>query len=307
MKKVPTHPPFHAIDEEEEGTVQLQISQVASALAHAQQPFLIVYAGGAAGRMVRVGNELTIGRSRRAVLQLNGEGVSRIHARLYRSGDETYIEDMGSTNGTLVNGDKVIGAQALVDGDQIQVGVNLLLKFSLQDEAQAQFQEELYEAALRDPLTKIYNRRVLVERLEEDLSHAKRHVAALTLLLFDLDHFKVVNDTYGHLAGDQVLVDFTEMVLATVRREDMFARYGGEEFAMACRSTDLAAAAGLAERIRVEVAARRFEFDGQHIPVSVSIGVAQATAEDSVESLIERADKHLYQAKRNGRNQVVAI
>jgi len=302
------HPPLYDEDGyEDEGTVTLHLSDLANArAARVQRPFLIVFAGGTAGRMLQVGNQLTIGRGQDQMLRLQGEGVSRRHARLFRDGDDhVWIEDLGSTNGTLVNGTKLTAPRALQDGDQIQVGVNMLLKFSLQDEAQARFQQELYEAALRDPLTNAYNRRVFVERLEQDLSHAERHGEQLSLLLFDLDHFKSVNDTYGHLAGDKVLVEFSELVLEGVRREDLFARYGGEEFAMACRSTTLVAAAGLAERIRDGVASRRFEFDGQLIPVSVSIGVATVRAEDTVESLIDRADKALYRAKRDGRNRVV--
>ena len=246
-----------------------------------------------------------IGRLENNDIVLDDPTVTREHAIISYSQGEFWIEDLGSTNGTLVNGTKLTAPRALQDGDQIQVGVNMLLKFSLQDEAQARFQQELYEAALRDPLTNAYNRRVFVERLEQDLSHAERHGEQLSLLLFDLDHFKSVNDTYGHLAGDKVLVEFSELVLEGVRREDLFARYGGEEFAMACRSTTLVAAAGLAERIRDGVASRRFEFDGQLIPVSVSIGVATVRAEDTVESLIDRADKALYRAKRDGRNRVV--
>ncbi len=293
---------------EDEGTVQLDLRKVGpigrpSANA---QPYLIVYAGNAVGRTLRVGEELTIGRSPRADLQLHGEGVSRLHARLRKIDGTVHVEDLGSTNGTMVNGERVAGLRALVDGDQIQVGVNLLLKFSLQDEAQARFQQELYEAALRDPLTKVHNRRAFDDRLEGDLSHAKRHGTPLSLLLFDLDFFKSVNDTYGHVAGDYVLATFAELVHSMVRREDLFARYGGEEFAMICRSTPVIAAASLAERVRAETAALRFVHDGQVIPVSVSVGVAMSRGDDTIEQLIERADRALYRAKEEGRNRVVA-
>lgn len=292
---------------EDEGTVQLDLRKVGPIGRPGEnaQPYLIVYAGAAVGRTLRVGEELTIGRSPRAELQLHGEGVSRLHARLRKIDGVVHLEDLGSTNGTLVNGERVTAPRALVDGDQIQVGVNLLLKFSLQNEAQARFQEELYEAALRDPLTKVHNRRAFDDRFETDLSHARRHGEALTLLLFDLDFFKSVNDTYGHIAGDYVLATFAELVQSMVRREDLFARYGGEEFAMICRSTPIVAAASLAERIRAQTAATRFVYDGQTIPVSVSVGVAMARGDDTIEALIERADKALYRAKQEGRNRVV--
>ncbi|MBX3272527.1 MAG: GGDEF domain-containing protein [Sandaracinaceae bacterium] len=295
-------------DWEDEGTVQLDLRTVAAAVGAAKanaQPYLIVYAGDAVGRTMRVGEELTIGRSPSADLQLHGDGVSRMHARLRKVEGRVHVEDLGSTNGTLVNGLRVTEPRALSDGDQIQVGVNLLLKFSLQDEAQARFQEELYEAALRDPLTKLYNRRALDDRLDADLSHARRHGTPLSVLLLDLDYFKVVNDTYGHLGGDYVLATFAELAQAMVRREDLFARYGGEEFAILCRSTSLAHAASLGERIRAATAAARFVHDGRVIPVSVSVGVAAARADDTVEALVERADRALYRAKQEGRNRVV--
>ena len=129
-------------DWEDEGTVQLDLRTVAAAVGAAKanaQPYLIVYAGDAVGRTMRVGEELTIGRSPSADLQLHGDGVSRMHARLRKVDGRVHVEDLGSRNGTLVNGLRVTEPRALSDGDQIQVGVNLLLKFSLQDEAQARF------------------------------------------------------------------------------------------------------------------------------------------------------------------------
>lgn len=296
-------------DDDEEGTVQIDLDTVRAATAgkpESAQPFLIVYAGAAVGRTVQVGDELSIGRGPRAHLRLQGQGVSRLHSRLFREGDTVFIEDLGSTNGTHVNGEQLTGPHALRDGDQIRVGANLLLKFSLQDEAQARFQRELYEAALRDPLTKVYNRRAFDDRLEGDLSHARRHGTPLSLLLFDLDYFKSVNDTYGHVCGDYVLAEFAELVQAMVRREDIFARYGGEEFVMVCRSTPVVAAASLAERVRAQVAEHRFSYEGKRVPVTVSVGVAASTEDDSTEALLERADKMLYKAKQDGRNRVVA-
>jgi diguanylate cyclase (GGDEF)-like protein len=123
--------------------------------------------------------------------------------------------------------------------------------------------------------------------------------------MFDLDRFKQVNDGFGHLAGDHVLREVARLIGETVRREDLFARYGGEEFAMCCRSTGVVQAAELGERIRARIAARPFAYDGRPVPVTVSVGVAQARAEDTVEALIDRADRMLYRAKREGRDRVV--
>src|SRR5690606_1374819 len=145
-------------------------------------------------------SEVLVGRSSQAGMRLTGQGVSRLHARFFRDGDATFVEDLGSTNGTLVNGVRLTGPTALRDGDKIQIGASLLIKFSRQDALGRSFQEQLCEAALRDPRTKVFNRRAFNERLETELSHLTRHGTELALRLFDLDHFKRINDTFGHLA-----------------------------------------------------------------------------------------------------------
>jgi two-component system cell cycle response regulator len=295
------------IDDDDEGTAVLSLAQMGVSRASSKAtPFLILLAGDEAGRMVRLQEEITIGRSPKATMRLTGDGVSRLHARLYRNGDITFIEDLGSTNGTLVNGNRLSSPAVLSDGDKIQIGPSFLLKFSLQDDVEQSFQQQLYEAALRDPLTKVYNRRALTDRLETELSHLTRHGGELTVMLFDLDRFKTINDTYGHLAGDHVLRVFSGIVLAMTRREDFFARYGGEEFVMLCRSTSLEHASLLGERIRATVERERFMFEDKHIPVTVSIGISSAWARCTTSEVIAVADAALYAAKNVGRNAVVS-
>ena len=292
-------------EDDDEGTAILSMKGIPlPAVDREPQPFLVFLGGGRAGRMVRVEAELTLGRSPRASVQVDGEGVSRKHARIFRQGGETFVEDLGSTNGTRVNGEPVVGAARLQDGDKIQLGATTLLKFSLQDELDQQFQKELFEAALRDPLTKAYNRRALLDRLGSDLAHARRHADPYVLILLDLDHFKRINDDYGHLAGDFVLRRFAEIVTQLTRREDFFARYGGEEFALACRSTSLEQGLQLAERVRARVEAEAFVFQEQRMPVTLSAGVALHWAEAEIEALIGAADVALYAAKERGRNRV---
>ncbi len=291
---------------EDEGTAVLSLSGLGLPARSTATPFLILLAGDDAGKMVRVETEVLIGRSPKAALRLTGEGVSRMHARFFREGDRTYVEDLGSTNGTLVNGVKLTAPVALKDGDKIQVGASFLIKFSLQDALEQSFQQQLYEAALRDPLTKVFNRRAFGDRLETELSHLTRHQAELAVMLFDLDHFKRVNDTYGHLAGDQVLRVFAHLVSSMTRREDFFARYGGEEFVMLCRSTPLDHARALGERIRASVEREQFVHADQRIPVTVSIGVTNAWPRCTSAEVVAVADAALYAAKSAGRNQVVA-
>ena len=188
-----------------------------------------------AGRVVALRSEqLTIGRSPRADLHLAEEGVSRKHARICWINDAYVLEDLGSQNGTFVWG-KPVTAARLRQGDLLRVGPVATLRFCWMDEHQKTLIEELYESSVRDPLTGAFNRRHFAERLESELAYANRHTAELSLLLLDIDYFKKINDTYGHLEGDRVLRELTHACHHGLRTEDMFARYGGEEFAVLLR------------------------------------------------------------------------
>jgi diguanylate cyclase (GGDEF)-like protein len=293
-------------DDDETGTAVVTLASLGLPDRRTVTPFLILLAGDEAGKMIRVEEEVSIGRSPKASLRLTGDGVSRLHARFFRTGGVTYVEDLGSTNGTFVNGTRVRSAVALSDGDKIQIGASFLLKFSMQDTLEQRFQQQLYEAALRDPLTKVFNRRALEDRLETELSHLTRHGSALSVMLFDLDHFKSINDTYGHLAGDHVLRAFAALVQGMTRREDFFARYGGEEFVMLCRSTTLEQAKLLGERVRGALERERVAFDEQKLPVTTSVGIAAAWPRATASEVLNVADAALYAAKKAGRNRVVA-
>jgi two-component system, cell cycle response regulator len=165
----------------------------------------------------------------------------------------------------------------------------------------------MYEAALRDGLTKAFNKSYFIERLESELAYAKRHRAPLSLVMFDVDHFKRVNDTYGHLAGDFVLARLGKVTAGAVRVEDVFARYGGEEFAIICRGVELSKAGIFAERLRVLVETTTFDHEGTYLPITVSIGVSgyPELAAETGTHLITGADEALYVAKRGGRNRVI--
>jgi len=168
---------------------------------------------------------------------------------------------------------------------------------------------ETYELATTDSLTGVYNRRTYKELAEPQLSRSRRAQLPVSLLMLDLDHFKRINDTYGHLAGDDVLKAFALLVRNCLRKEDLLARYGGEEFVMLLPGTSHSAAAVLAERIREEVAAMPFDANGHRVRVTVSIGVASEAGDTlpSLEAMLGRADEALYAAKNQGRNLVVAL
>ncbi|RYZ64097.1 MAG: GGDEF domain-containing protein, partial [Proteobacteria bacterium] len=194
----------------------------------------------------------------------------------------------------------------LVDGDKIRFGSTTILKFTHQDDIDQNFQQRMYDAAIRDSLTKVYNKAHFLDRLEKEFAYAKRHDTALSLVMFDLDFFKKVNDNYGHLAGDHALIAVTEICNQLIRSEDLFARYGGEEFAIICRGVSVLAGGIMCERIRSTIATTEVMFEGQRLPITVSIGVAglvESHAAGGLE-LVALADKALYEAKQKGRNRV---
>ncbi len=165
------------------------------------------------------------------------------------------------------------------------------------------------QLASLDPLTGAFNRRIFVELAEKQLARAQRIQAPLSLVLIDVDHFKRVNDTHGHLAGDEVLRRFAEVVRDQLRKEDVFARYGGEEFCLLLPDVPGPGAVALAGRLRRAVAKSSFVVGGAEIALTVSAGVAARVDEgpESLEALIARADEALYLAKDRGRNRVAAI
>jgi two-component system cell cycle response regulator len=251
--------------------------------------------------------EHVIGRAPDASVWLHDPDISRRHARIVRDKDGAFvIEDMKSTNGIFVGGHKV-ERSALQSGDRIHVGPNMALRFDITDDADRELQRRLYETSRRDALTHVYNREHFLERFAGEIAHARRHGTELALLLIDLDHFKRVNDTHGHLAGDATLRAVSEEITRIIRTEDIFARYGGEEFALLTRSITAPNACWLAERVRRAVQEMTVTAGEAIIKVTLSIGVAcfsETRASIRPQDLIALADERLYDAKRAGRNCV---
>jgi diguanylate cyclase (GGDEF)-like protein len=195
----------------------------------------------------------------------------------------------------------------LEEGARVQLGNAVLLRFALQDETELEASRRMYEATVRDPLTGVYNRHFLDERLRSELSYAKRHGTSISVLFVDADHFKRVNDTYGHAAGDEVLRRLAAALVETLRNEDVVARVGGEEFVLVLRGIASVGVLAVAERIRAEIESMEIVHEGRQIPLTVSIGAATQSPErefESVEELIAVADGALYHAKEAGRNSV---
>ncbi|MEZ4399526.1 MAG: GGDEF domain-containing protein [Kofleriaceae bacterium] len=269
---------------------------------------IVVLAGPRVGTMVRIdAAEVVIGRSLRAELCLDDDGVSRHHARIRTVDGVAWIEDLGSRNGTFVNGVRVDTAVKLVDGDKVHVGRGSILKFTYHDALDDSFQERVVVSALRDPLTRLYNKRYFDERLDAELRFASRHSAQLAVLMIDVDLFKRVNDERGHLVGDTVLAAVGAVLARAIRNEDVVARYGGEEFVVILRATAIDQAMLLAERLRRRVEETRIDVEGGGpVRVTVSIGAAvylEPTVTTAAD-LVGAADRALYQAKAAGRNRV---
>jgi two-component system, cell cycle response regulator len=243
-----------------------------------------------------------IGRGSAAGLILDADSVSRKHARIERFGGGHKIVDQGSTNGTYVNGVR-IKEQILKDGDRIGIGKGLL-KYIAGGNIEGAYHEEVQRLMRFDPLTNVFNKRHFDESLRLAVFTATGGARALSLIVFDLDHFKKVNDTYGHMAGDAVLCGATSAVQSILSPTEVLGRVGGEEFAVLCEDTDLRCGVERAEAIRRIVSRSPYAFEDKKLPVTVSAGVAQLSAGEEAEALYERADGQLYAAKAAGRNRV---
>jgi diguanylate cyclase (GGDEF)-like protein len=276
--------------------------------AQAKSAYLTVIAGNRAGEMFKLAQEETVmGRGPQSTIHLDSDGVSRKHARVVRQGDDFVLEDLQSTNGTWVD-EKRVTFHKLEDGDRVQVGTEVIVRFNLHDELEAALQQQLYESAVRDPLTRAYNRKHFAERLRAELAHAARHKTHLSLIILDIDFFKKVNDTHGHPAGDAVLRSIAAAIQKVIRVEDVFARIGGEEFALLARGIDGNNGALFAERLRKGIERLSIPWTEITIPVTASFGVAtftELTDPRDGDTFVSVADRRLYQAKASGRNRVV--
>lgn len=284
-------------------TVVTAISRI-SERPNGKEACLVIIYGDDLGKKYNLNtNSVVVGRSSKCDIQIDQESISRNHSKIVNTGKSILVRDLGSTNGTYVN-DEPIEEYVLRDGDLIKVG-RTIFKFLSGGNIEHAYHEEIYRLTTVDGLTQISNKRFFMETLEREMARAHRYQRALSLAMFDLDHFKNINDTYGHLAGDYVLKQLASVVKQKIRREDLFARYGGEEFAIILPEISLATALTFSEKIRQLVEQQQFRFENTSIDVTISMGVA--TADERVkemEALIKLADENLYAAKAGGRNRV---
>jgi diguanylate cyclase (GGDEF)-like protein len=249
---------------------------------------------------------IVLGRGDDCDITIHDSSVSRRHTMFELDVEGYVVIDLGSTNGTFVN-DKPADRTPLADGDYVRIG-SCIFRFLAGGNVEADYHEELYRLAILDALTGLHNRRYLLDYLERELARSARLGRPLALILFDIDHFKLINDTLGHLAGDLTLRELTALIRSEICRDELLARYGGEEFAAVLTETTHEKAAEVAERFRRATEGHPFCFEGRPYKVTVSLGVASTQGDGPLapEELIRQADERLYIAKRTGRNRVVS-
>jgi diguanylate cyclase (GGDEF)-like protein len=249
--------------------------------------------------------EFTIGRDVKNNIVVDLDNVSRRHAKITTKGGRSFVMDLGSTNGTYLNDGEVLEEMPLRTGDYVKVGGSIF-KFLSGGNIESLYYEEIYQLTIVDGLTQIHNKRYFLEYLEREMGRSHRYNRALSLIMFDIDHFKKINDSNGHLAGDYVLRELSGVIKGRIRREECFARYGGEEFAAVMPEAGPDNARKFAEKVRRMVEDHTFVFEDKEIAVTISLGVADMTG-DMTEPLqfIKIADANLYRAKKGGRNCVV--
>lgn len=242
-----------------------------------------------------------VGRDPKSNLMIGENAVSRQHAKLEKTLSGFSITDLESTNGTWINGTK-IESQQLQSSDRIRIG-GRVFKYIAADQLEANYHEAVYTMMTKDSLTQAWNKRYLIETLQRELKRRKRTGNDLSLIILDLDFFKNINDTYGHLVGDELLRQIVDRLKSVLREEDILARFGGEEFCVVLTETSSENARTCASRCLDVISEKPFSTAAGDIECSISIGIGQATDSITCDELIKQADDNLYQAKKQGRNR----
>ena len=262
--------------------------------------------------------QVTLGRALDADIRINDSRASRLHARITTESDETSgemsyrLSDLESTNGTILNGTRIESA-FLEDGDKFEIG-DQLIRFEMLDEIDREFQQQIHRLLVHDELTGLLTGKSFFSELRREAARAEAEKMPFCVLMMDIDHFKEVNDTYGHLVGSETLEDVGAVIRKALRAGDVGARFGGEEFAAFLLDADYAQGLIAAERVRSAIEKHEFPavrrngaeaLRTHRITISIGVAAYPDDARDPIQ-LVEMADSALYRAKRNGRNQVCA-
>jgi two-component system cell cycle response regulator len=261
-----------------------------------------------AGQVLKLdGPKFGLGRHPDNQACIDDDGISRFHARISVDGEKYWVEDLGSSNGTYINGRRVTSCE-LNNGDTLNLGPRVSFRFSSATAHEERVLKQLYESSVRDPLTGAFNRHYFSSQLGSEVAYAARHDTPLSVVLLDIDFFKKVNDTHGHLGGDAALVHLTNVFAKGLRTEDLLARYGGEEFVILLRGISVERAAAVADRLRVSLESQAVVHGDNRFNVTASFGCASLTCCQgaAADVLLETADRRLYRAKESGRNRVIS-
>jgi two-component system cell cycle response regulator len=296
----------------DDNNATIVITDIRKALAAAdeeakQKPACLLVVGGELNGSIfnLLPGETVVGRNPDCNIALDFSGISRKHFSIQMTDDQAVVSDLGSANGTYLNNQKIEQPSPLKRADIIKVGA-IAMKYLPKGDTERLTYDKLHEEANTDGLTKCYNKTYFNNALETEVKKCKVTGKPLTLIIFDLDHFKKLNDNYGHDAGDYVLKEKARLIRENgIRQGDIFARYGGEEFCILLPNTNLKQGFEIAERLRALVAKHEFIYDGKRLPVTASIGIADyRMGVNNGTDLFKRADSAVYKSKEGGRNQV---
>ena len=290
----------------ESKTLKLKLQE-----ARKSEACLVIVLGKPLGKRFALNRKtVVIGRGSECEIPMLDNSLSRAHAQvLKKEGGRFYLSDLNSTNGTYLNDQKLTPGKAIEvkNGDLLKMG-NIIFKFIGRGKIDNVFHKDILYLASRDDLTGTLNRVSLRSCLEEGFQKARMSRKPLSVIVLDLDHFKSVNDTYGHAAGDFVLKETVKVAQSVIRGDDFIGRFGGDEFMVVLWDTSPTNACIIAERIRSKIEKHGFTYEGKRIPITVSLGVC--SLDDSMQSMddfFKRADGAQYSAKKNGGNQVSTI
>lgn len=251
---------------------------------------------------------IIIGRNKNNDISINDEKISKIHCEINvisnHQIEQIVIVDLNSTNGTYVNGES-INQKSMKSGDKIEIG-DTVLRLSYDDDIEREYHTKLFDFAAKDSLTELYNKRYIINELENQIKIAKRNKRVFSLVIFDIDNFKNVNDVHGHLAGDEILKKIASILKDTLREQDISGRIGGEEFLTILPETTVDGAFILANRVRKRVEEFELIFHKSKIKITISAGISQFELHSSdITNLFKMADNALYKAKKSGKNKVI--
>lgn len=268
------------------------------------QPMLVVMHGSLLGMTYAIGAKpIRIGRMAGSEIPIDDDNVSRQHAEVFERDGDIWLRDLESTNGTIVNSRRVTEIM-LRDGDLILIG-RVMFKFIRSNTIENRFFGQMFALATTDFLTGIFNRQHILSRLEQEFSRSRRYQRPLSIVSYDVDHFKQINDSFGHLAGDQLLMESCRLVAQNVREQDFFGRLGGDEFLIVCPETDLNNTVLLAQRLGQLISKWSYVYQSRKLDFSISMGVAALV--DGIRTpseLLSKADELLYRSKHRDKNHV---